>query len=196
MPVALKALIETMNQEMLKDLLYGFSCETDTEIESFLHERAVLFEKLAKARTYLICDEEQLMVKDICHKDIIVYGYVSVAINVLTVMSEISNRTRKDIDGFSAKKHGRQLDSFPCYLIGQLSRNSNVSKDTLSGNQLIRIACEVIEDAFSSVGGRHILVECKEDDKLIEFYEKNQFSRFATVTSGNKTIIQLIRKTH
>ena len=39
----------------LDKLLSSFSCEMDKDIEIFLHKRAVEFEKLSKARTYLIC---------------------------------------------------------------------------------------------------------------------------------------------
>lgn len=62
MPIALKTLIKITGEdrELLYNILSSFSCKEDTDIEFFLHERAVEFEELAKSRTYLICDEDQI----------------------------------------------------------------------------------------------------------------------------------------
>ena len=49
--------------EVLK-LLSSFSCKKDKDIEFFLHNRAIEFEKLSKARTYLVFDQEQLEHKE------------------------------------------------------------------------------------------------------------------------------------
>lgn len=49
----------------LSELLSSFSCEKDEDIEYFLHNRAIEFEKLSKARTYLVLDQEQLKNKEI-----------------------------------------------------------------------------------------------------------------------------------
>lgn len=52
----------------------------------------------------------------------------------------MSNRMRKELDGFSAKIRGEQISDFPCYLLGQLSKNSNAKSEELSGKQLIDFA--------------------------------------------------------
>lgn len=96
----------------LSELLSSFSCEKDEDIEYFLHKRAIEFEKLSKARTYLVFDQEQLENKD---KHLIVYGYISIALKILSVPQDISNRMRKELDGFSAKIHGELIGDFPCY---------------------------------------------------------------------------------
>ena len=49
------------DEGLLRQILSSFSCNKDEDIENFLHSRAVEFESLSKARTYLICDENQLM---------------------------------------------------------------------------------------------------------------------------------------
>lgn len=48
------------DNELLSQILSSFCCEQDEDIENFLRNRAVEFEKLSKARTYLICDESQM----------------------------------------------------------------------------------------------------------------------------------------
>lgn len=80
---------------LLKQFLSSFSCIEDEDIESFLNNRAIEFERLSKSRTYLICDEEQLANNGLdC---ITIYGYISVALKILTIPKEISNRMRKEL---------------------------------------------------------------------------------------------------
>ena len=60
-----KLLLKANTQEdiqNLMDLLSSFSCTQDTDIEDFLHNRAIDFELINKSRTYLVCDN------DIWHK--------------------------------------------------------------------------------------------------------------------------------
>ena len=64
---------------MLSRILSSFSCERDEDIENFLHSRAVEFEKLSKARTYLICDEEQISKEEFYLDQLKIYGYAAIA---------------------------------------------------------------------------------------------------------------------
>ena len=68
MPIALSSLIKMTGEdnELLSQILSSFSCEQDEDIENFLHNRAIEFEELSKARTYLICDEEQILEEGFC----------------------------------------------------------------------------------------------------------------------------------
>ena len=129
--------------EVLNRILSAFLCKKDKDIEYFLHHKAVEFEQLSKSRTYIICDQQQIMDTDFCLEQLQIYGYVTMAIKVLTLQDEISNRKRKEIDGLSAKIHGKPIKYFPCYLIGQLARNSDVPDDSISGESLLHIAYDV-----------------------------------------------------
>ena len=106
----------------------------------------------------------------------------------------MSNRMRKELDGFSAKIHGEQINDFPCYLIGQLSKNSNVSSEELSGKQLIDFAADIIAMAVEAVGGRYMMIECRNEEKLIQFYKDNYFNEVARIPDGNQPMVQMIRK--
>ena len=114
-----------VDEQMLVGILSSFVCEKDEDIQQFLHSKAVEFEKLSKSRTYLICDQEQLENTEDNSESLKIYGYISLALKVLSIPNEISNRMRKELDGFSSKIHGERISDFPCYLIGQLSRASN-----------------------------------------------------------------------
>lgn len=193
MLISLKTLIDELEEDReLKPLLSSFSCEKDEDIEHFLHNRAIEFESLSKARTYLIFNEEELLSKDITEQT--VYGYISIALKILSVPDDTSNHMRKEIDGFSAKIHGERISDFPCYLIGQLSRNSKVSRDSISGEQLLNFAEDVIQTAVSSVGGRYMMIECRDNEKLIGFYSNNDFEEIARIPDEKQPMVQMIRK--
>ena len=182
------------DNELLMQILSSFSCEQDEDIENFLHNKAVEFELLSKARTYLICDEEQLSGKDFYLDQLQIYGYVAIALKILSVPEEWSNRKRKELDGLSAKIHGEPIKDFSCYLIGQLSRNSKVPHDSISGSDLLQVAYDVIAAAVDAVGGRYMMIECREEKKLVDFYLSNGFEEIQRSSDGNHIMVQMIRK--
>lgn len=196
MPIALSSLIKVTeeNNELLSRILFSFSCERDEDIENFLHSRAVEFEKLSKARTYLICDEEQISKEEFYLDQLKIYGYVAIALKILSVPEEWSNRKRKALDGLSAKIHGEPIKDFSCYLIGQLSRNSKVSHDSISGKDLLQMAYDVIAAAVDAVGGRYMMIECREEKKLVDFYLANGFEEIQRSSDGTNIMVQMIRK--
>lgn len=196
MPIALSSLIKMTGEdnELLSQILSSFSCEQDEDIENFLHNRAIEFEELSKARTYLICDEEQILEEGFCLDQLKIYGYVAIALKILSVPEEWSNRKRKELDGLSAKIHGEPVKDFSCYLIGQLSRNSKVPHDSISGKALLQIAYDVIAAAVDAVGGRYMMIECREEKKLVDFYLSNGFEEIQRSSDGNHTMVQMIRK--
>ena len=48
------------NESKAQELISVFLCEKDTDIEYFLKNRAILFEKLGKSRTFFIYDEDNV----------------------------------------------------------------------------------------------------------------------------------------
>lgn len=183
-----------MEQEELSVLLSSFSCSDDLDIEMYLRDRAINFELINKSRTYLIMDEEQLMDDSLSVNDLVVYGYYSLALKVLYIPDGYSNAQRKKLDGFSAKFHGEPITDISCYLIGQLARNSVVSKELISGNEILGMAYSVILEAVEAVGGRVVMVECHNNEKLISFYEANGFIVISELPDNDIAMKQMIRK--
>lgn len=138
----------------LIEWLSSFSCERDKDIEDFLHNRAIPFEIAKKSRTYLLVDEVLLLSKG----QMRILGFFTVSLKVLDLPERLSNRKRLELDGFAAKIHGEPIKSIPCYLIGQLAKNSAV-QDSVSGALLLDEALSIIKSAVKRVGGRFVLVE-------------------------------------
>lgn len=197
MPIALSSLIEKTTEEderLLTQILATFCCEKDPDISEFLQHNAVQFEQLGKSRTYLTCDADQIQQPGFCLDQLKIYGYVAVALKVLSVPEGLSVRRRKELDGLSGKYHNLPIDSFPCYLIGQLARNSNVPPESLTGDELLQTAYDYILDAVKAVGGRYILIECKEEEKLVLFYTRNGFEEFNRTSDGKTNLVQMLKK--
>lgn len=163
-------MIEEIGETMCKQLIANFSCPLDADIEYFLKEKAILFEKLNISRTYLVYTPYR-------GKKILV-GYFSIANKTLSVRKDISKRLRKKLIGTTRKK----IETIPVYLIGQLSKNYFDCLEKLnliSGEELLRLAFKKIIEAQNVVGGRIILVECADKPKLREFYERYGFKIYS-----------------
>jgi len=172
--------------------LSSFSCKNDTDIESFLHNRAIEFEFLSKARTYLVCDADALDKEE----RFLILGYFSLSLKTLSIPDGVSNRKRKDFDGFNAKMHGEPIRDVPCYLIGQFGKNSAIPKEKqmLSGDELMEFALAALRPAFEAVGGRHVMVECHDKKVLLDFYHRNGFDEVSRVSFGDIPMVQLVCK--
>ena len=196
MPFALTSLIKKTEEdkELLNQILSSFSCELDKDIENFLQNKAVQFEELSKARTYLICSQKQVESENFCLDQLNIYGYFSLALKVLSIPDDFSNRKRMEIDGLSAKIYGKPINDFPCYLIGQLAKNSNIDINAISGDELLQSALNIISNAVKAVGGRYVMIECHNNDKLINFYKRNGFVKISNVFDKDNEMLQMIRK--
>lgn len=94
----------TLKEDGTKEVLSSFTFSLDSDIELFLHERATEFERISKARTYLICDEEKLR-----RGEIFIVGYFALSLKVLILPEEMSVHSRKEYDGFRGKIHGNPI---------------------------------------------------------------------------------------
>ena len=174
--------------EALHALLSSFCCDKDADIEMFLRTRAVEFEKIAKSRTYLVLDADQLAQPT--EDRFQIYGYVTLAVKTLYIPARYSNRMRKEIDGFSAKRRGDPISDAPCYLIGQLSKNTAIPGNPLTGAALLQFAGGVLAAAVQAVGGRYVMIECRPHEKLLAFYGAHGFTEFDRADG----MVQMIRK--
>lgn len=64
-------------------------------------------------------------------------------------------------------------------LIGQLGKNySNGYDKLITGDILLKLACNKIKEIQNLIGGRYVFLECEDNKKLKEFYESNGFECF------------------
>ena len=84
--------------DQLQSLLSSFSCEQDRDIQNFLHNRAMLFERLDKSRTYLIADDEQISAPGFKARNMTIYGYITLSIKNFKATKTMSNRVQFYLD--------------------------------------------------------------------------------------------------
>ena len=78
------------------------------------------------------------------------------------------------------------------FLIGQIGKNDK-NRDKISGAKILQYACDYIEEASEIIAGHVILVELKDNPKLINFYRNNNFKLLKNSTENEEKLLQMIR---
>jgi hypothetical protein len=105
---------EEAGEPALVELLSGFSCPKNPDVERFLKKSAIEFTKKNQSVTYLVFSAE----------DVKLLGYFSLAIKPLTVKGEtVSNTTRKKLMRISELDENSDTYTMSAYLIAQLGKN-------------------------------------------------------------------------
>lgn len=172
------------DESITQELVSIFNCAKDPDIEFFLQKRAMQFEKLGKSRTFLIYDEDD-------NESFKVLAYFTLALQVLKVPDKLSNRKIKTLDGFNAKINGERITEFPALLIGQLGKN-DLYKDSVTGDEVMQFCLGKILEGQYRLGGRIIMLECKDIPYLINFYKKFGFQKIEKEYNDGE-LLQLIR---
>lgn len=166
----------------IQKYLEDFSCIKDKDIEFFLKEKSLLFDKKSKARTYLVFNEEELE-KGIFN----ILGYFTLSTKILHLPEELSKSQRKKIDGLY-----NSISEISTFLIGQLSKN-DINNSSIDGKEILNYALKYIVDTKSIIGGRIVLIEVKNNDKLLKFYNNNDFILLKNKTENEEKLLQMIR---
>lgn len=111
---------------------------------------------------------------------------------VLDLPEGLSNRKRLKLDGFAGKIDGEPIRSIPCYLIGQLAKNT-AAENAVSGAKLLGYAMRIIASAAENVGGRIVLIECRDDQHLRDFYRANGFEELDKIPDKSVPMVQMIK---
>ena len=106
------------------------------------------------------------------------------------------NHSKKKLSRLSALDDDG-VYNIPAYLIAQLGKNFQAGlNDTISGNELLSLAMEQILLMQHSVGGVLCVLECENNEKLLNFYcTQNHFVEFGTrkTKSSDKNLLQLLK---
>ena len=110
--VSLKEIIGTEDEIDFSQAIEKFTCQ-DEEVENFLKEKALEFDRRNKSRTYLLIDGD-------IDEDIIIWGYYTLTLKSLKFANGLSNSKIKKIDGFRS-----DVTETESILIGQLGKDYN-----------------------------------------------------------------------
>lgn len=155
-------------EQALSSELIQFSCVRNPDVEAFLHRNALLFEKTHKSRTYLAVNEGTLISNS---TGLEIYGYFTLSLKHLYLSKDISKRKQKELHGLFLPQGNVVVG----YLLGQLGKNDSYHGIPI-GDQLLVAAMGIIRNsAQRAVGGRFIIIECIQNEKLLDFYQRNGF---------------------
>ena len=169
--LSISDLIEKEGERITKEILSSFSVSRNQDVEHFIYDLAIPYEKSNNARSFLFLNDLRKPI-----------GFVSLAFTTLCIPNTISGEMKKRLKGF-----GRLTsESIPCYLIGQLARFDNTNKKILSGNVMFSAISDAIRIAHQVFGGRVVSVDCI--DELVPYYMQRGFIPLNKIEDLNQMV--------
>lgn len=170
--INLKDIYNTIGEKKTKEKLQEYSCNLNNDVEYFLKEKAIEFSKQDISRTYIVMSQYRT-------KNVIV-GYFAITNKVTNIKKvNLSETKRKRLLKFAVYDQETKNYSISLPLIGQIGKNYNNGYNKLiTGDILLKLACDKIKEVQELVGGRFVFLECEDKPKLKEFYENNGFVCF------------------
>ena len=174
--------------EMLKNFRSIKNSGTKNDIEIFLHEKAIKFEKSSISSTYVVFSEDNEIL-----------GYFTIANRSLVISKEnfgILSKTQQKKLGNSAAilKNGDLMTS--SFLLGQLDKNySDDIENLITGRELLTFAYDLFLKIKELINVKYIWLECQNEPKLISFYQNFGFKMLESLTSeeGLKVMIMELK---
>lgn len=173
----LSDLLNTQGEEVTKSILATFYSPNNKDVDIFLKQKALIFDKQSFAKVHLVFTKykgEQALVGyyALANKSFVVKANVN-----KTSSAKISQSLRKRIAKFAYLDKDTNQFIVTAPLIGQLGKNYNY-KDLISGDTLLRYACDTVKEIQSLAGGKFVYLECEDKPFLIDFYTRNGFVNF------------------
>lgn len=170
--INLKDIYNTLGEDKTKEILKDYKCKLNLDVEYFLKEKAIEFSKQDISRTFLVLSEYK-------GRNVIV-GYFAITNKATKIKKFVISKTkRKKILRYAEYNNESKGYNIALPLIGQLGKNYNNGYNKLiSGDILLKFACDKIKQTQNIIGGRYVFLECEDIDKLKNFYEDNGFECF------------------
>ena len=149
----------------------AFKCKRDTDLEMFLQDKAIEYDEKGFGKTFLFLDSNKLKQEE--KPEFCIMAYFTIAMAALDMTDKKKKKKRK----IFGEHPGRDtVKSMPTFLIGQLGRCDKYSHDDLAGNQILDECYSVISRAARIIGGKVLLLECREH-MYGKFYEDQNFRK-------------------
>lgn len=157
-------------QDYLIEALKSFKCYKDEDVQSFLNDKAINFEKRGSATTYLLLDEESFN-----NGELKIEAYLSLTHKSIFFREDVSKTLRNKL------AQNRNASDTAVVLIGQLGKFEQCNEkgktisSSLSGKEILDYAIAVISEANELIVNRDVLIECKKCQKLVDIYTEYGF---------------------
>lgn len=195
--VNLKLLIDVKGEGFAKEFLSTFSCPINPDVENFLRHKSIEFAKQGISQTHLVLSSFQGIP--------VLIGYFTLANKYIHIRDKaISNTLKRRISKFGTWNPDLKCTILSAPLIAQLGKNfSNGYNNLITGDELLKMACDKVSLVQLDIGGRVAYLECEDKPSLTSFYERNGFVNFGKRTLENdeksvmagEYLIQMLRIT-
>ena len=179
-----------LGESRLLQVLSGFSCPKNPDVERFLKKSSIEFTKKNQSVTYLVFDVSSMEL----------VGYFTIALKPLTVRGEtVSNTVKKKLMRVSELDEQSQTYTMSAYLIAQLGKNfKNGAEKKITGEELLELAWDIVEKMQYMGGGMVTFLEAENRERLLSFYQASRFQTFdtrqtATDSEEPHELVQLLR---
>ena len=179
-----------LGESRLLQVLSGFSCPKNPDVERFLKKSSIEFTKKNQSVAYLVFDVSSMEL----------VGYFTIALKPLTVRGEtVSNTVKKKLMRVSELDEQSQTYTMSAYLIAQLGKNfKNGAEKKITGEELLELAWDIVEKMQYMGGGMVTFLEAENSERLLSFYQANRFQTFdtrqtATDSEEPHELVQLLR---
>lgn len=156
-------MLKEFGKEETSKLFSDFTCPQNPDVEEFIRSpnKAIRFEESDQARTYLILDDETGLI----------LAYFSISFKELFLgRFDLPKNQVKKLDGMR-----KDVERIRVFLIGQLAKNYIIENNLLTLENILDEVYFVIDQVRTLVGGRAIILECENNDKLIGLYLRHGF---------------------
>lgn len=126
-----------------------------------MKNKAKLFDLTHNARTYLIFDIENMAQG--------ILAYFSLSFKEISLEDYVSKTQTKKLDGIS-----KNAEKIRVFLLGQIGKN-DFAGNPVNSLVIFEEVYNILIDVQKKIGGRTLLLECENNPKLIEIYEKQGF---------------------
>ncbi len=169
---SLKNIYKNIGEKDTKCILEDFECALNKDVEYFIKEKAIEFSKQDIAETFLVTSSYK--------KEEVVVGYFALATkSVKMKKNTLTGKKKKRFNRFAEYDEENSCFFISLPLIGQLGKNyKNGYNKLITGDVLLKLACDKMKEAQEILGGRFIYLECEDKPSLKEFYERNGFVCF------------------
>ncbi|KKC23143.1 hypothetical protein [Streptococcus dysgalactiae] len=160
-----------ITEESLLPSFNAFKCEREKDLEVFLQQRAVTYDKSNLGKTSLIIDKEDYE----CNNRFSIMAFFTIGQTSLDIENLSINKRKKLLGQVPGRD---RLKSYPAYLIGQLGRSDYFTSKDIDGDTILNECYSEIRKVQRIIGGRLLLLECRKH-MFNKFYEKKGYVKLS-----------------
>ena len=143
--------MESIPEAQISEKLSEYRNERDRDIERFLRERAIEYERRRWASTYLLLSPADNF------QSATIEAYFTLSHKAITPGDKVSNAKKKWLG--NGLRNPNNL--YHAVLIGQMGKRIGAGRESLlTGDQILNCAFEVVRQADKIIAARNVFLEC------------------------------------